>query len=192
MKPWNNRNLTQALKRWRRGDDKALEEMVEEIYPLCCDMVARRLGHRLTPTFTRGDLLHEVLSRLSGMRQRNIQNSAHLHNLIAGMMLSEISDHFRNRNAIKRGGGEVAQIFDESHMSPAKATYYEKLLVDQYINKLAEIDEPSAYMFVFRYLFGESVAEVALRYEVSESTVQRRIRDARVWLHSAINKEASE
>lgn len=191
MTLWNNHNLTQALQRWHAGDDHALDEMVEAIYPLCLEMINRKVGRQLTPTFSRHDLAQMVLQRLPALRGRDINSGTHLHNLIARMVFGEVADHFRSRNAVKRGGGEAAVPFDESWMTPEQAYLYEKIMVHQFIDKYAEINADGAGMFVFHHVFDETYEEIAERYAVSPTTVKRYVKAARLWLLSKMNDDGT-
>ncbi|CAM2010196.1 ECF sigma factor [Acanthopleuribacter pedis] len=178
-----------VLHRWHAGDEAALDVLVETIYPHCLEMIAKRVGPRLTPTFSRHDLAHEVLRNLASMRGRRIESSEHLHNLISRMIYHELADHCKTRQALKRGGGEAAVPFDESWMSPDQAQFYERIMTHQVLERYAEIDSSGAGMFVFYHLFDQGYEEVAERYGVSVSTVKRRIKAARLWLKNQVGSQ---
>ena len=88
-------------------------------------------------------------------------------------------DRYRRHHAAKRGGGEVSYIFDEmwdcaGGENPSE--WVEQQALVECINTfLEELDAESRVLFVRRYWYMDSIADIAGRFGFSESRVKSNL-----------------
>lgn len=103
-------------------------------------------------------------------------------------------DRWRSRNAYKRGGGEVVLALEELQgcvsggETPDKA--YERKLLAQLVNRFLEgLPETERSVFLCRYWYLDSVAEIGKHFHFSESKVTSMLHRTRVKLRRVLEKE---
>lgn len=118
---------------------------------------------------------------------------------ILQMFLAKITrnlslDRFLARTAQKRGGGEIHLVLDElAECLPSSsdvAGEYERKelgqLVGKYINKLPPRDR---IIFLRRYFFTDSIADIATRYHLSENNITVILSRTRKKIKNYLRKE---
>lgn len=103
-------------------------------------------------------------------------------------------DCFRARSTQKRGGGEIHLVLDElaeclaSESDAATEYEFQELgqFIRQFVNRLPDRDRN---IFLRRYFFTESVAEIAVRFGLSENHVMVILSRTRKKLKSHLQKE---
>ena len=94
----------------------------------------------------------------------------------------------RRRLAAKRGGGEVAVPLDEIQV--AAPIPDERILgIHEVLDQLEKEDEMEAAIVKLRFFAGMGNTQVAALLEVSERTVERHWKLAKVWLYRAMNND---
>ena len=86
------------------------------------------------------------------------------------------------------GAGEVAEPLDELHLA-APAPDERILGIHEVLDQLEKEDEMEARIVKLRFFAGMTNAEIAALLEVSERTVERHWKLAKVWLYRAMNDE---
>src|SRR5271165_3566581 len=107
--------ITELLRAWREGDERALEKLTPEVYRELHNaarrcMARERDGHTLQTTA----LINELYLRLSDLREVDWQNRAHFFALCARQMRRILTDQARARHSHKRGDGAQAVSLDEA------------------------------------------------------------------------------
>jgi len=175
--------VTQLLKQWSAGSDAALEKLLPSVYNELRRMAARRLrkeraDHTLQPTA----LVHEVYLRLADQCKVRWQDRAHFFAIAARIMRRVLVDHARRAQAEKRiSSGQKVPL--ELAPPVAKLPNLDLLDLDRALSRLAELDGRQAEVVGLRLFGGLTVEEVARVLEISEATVAREWRMARVWLY---------
>lgn len=118
---------------------------------------------------------------------------------ILQMFLAKITrnlslDRYLSRTAQKRGGGEIHLVLDElAECLPSSsdvAGEYERKelgqLVGKYINKLPPRDR---IIFLRRYFFTDSIADIATRYHLSENNITVILSRTRKKIKNYLRKE---
>jgi RNA polymerase sigma factor (TIGR02999 family) len=175
--------VTRLLMQWSDGkvgayDDlfsvlhRELRQMAEAI------MKSERDDHTLQPTA----LVNEAYLRLVGPVDVQWQGRSQFLAIAAKVMRRILVDYARRRLAGKRissAGKPVSlQDIDEPYV-----TANENLIaLDVALTKLAELDPRQAKVVELRFFGGLSVTETAEELDVSEATVKREWRMARLWL----------
>jgi RNA polymerase sigma factor (TIGR02999 family) len=140
-------------------------------------MNGERAGHPLQTTA----LVNEAYLRLVNWQDARWQNRAHFFGVSAQMMRRILVDVARDKNYLKRGAGAV-QVSLADADSVASARSADLVALDEALNTLAKVDERKARVVEMRFFGGLSVREVAEVLKLSEETVMRDWRLAKVWL----------
>lgn len=182
--------VTQLLKAWSAGDERALEKLTplvyEELHRVAQRlMAAERSGHTLQATA----LVNEVYLRLIDGRQIDWQNRAHFLAVCAQLMRRILVDFARSRRYLKRGGQADHVPFDETLFGgPHRPT--DIVALDDALKALAVIDERKSQVVELRFFGGLSAEETAVILKVSAETVLRDWKLAKLWLVRELREEA--
>jgi RNA polymerase sigma-70 factor (ECF subfamily) len=176
------RQVTQLLQDWRRGDRAALDALMPlveaELHRLARAYMAReRAGHTLQPTA----LVNEAYMRLIGERNMEWQSRAHFIGVAAQLMRFILVDHSRKKRSGKRGGLAQQVTLDDGHAVdlPAGA---DVLALDQALKRLETVDARKSRIAELRFFGGLNVEETAEAMSLSEATIHREWRLARAFL----------
>ena len=191
MSTSDSEHATRLLQRIGKGDAGAAEELFPLVYAELHRLAAslmreQRRDHTLQPTA----LLHEAYVKLvDAPAQSSFESRSHFLAVAAKAMRSVLVDHARSRAAEKRGGAHgrititgVAEVLE--HESP------DLLELDEALTRLTAMDEPLGRIVELRFFGGLSVEETAQVLGVSEPTVVRGWRVARMWLERELAPDA--
>jgi RNA polymerase sigma factor (TIGR02999 family) len=167
--------------RWPDGDPAALEQLVLLVY----DELRRRARsylRRETPgqSIQSAALVHEAYLRMVGRSPRDWQNRAHFFGVAARLMREILVDRTRKIGAAKRGTGAGELPLDEAIGLPHQRSV-DLILLDDALERLAKLDERQCRIFT-----GLSLEETSVALSISEATVSREWRTARLWLRREI------
>jgi RNA polymerase sigma factor (TIGR02999 family) len=135
-------------------------------------------AHTLQPTA----LVHEVCVRLLGAEEpAQWTSKAHLMAIAAKAMRSVLVDHARRGQAEKRGG--AAQRIELDAVEPLiEGRDLELCALDEALVKLAGVDPELAQIVELRFFGGLTIEDAARVMAVSEPTIVRGWRVARLFL----------
>jgi RNA polymerase sigma-70 factor, ECF subfamily len=174
--------VTQLLKAWTTGDQQALEKLTPLVYDQLHRvarhyMFGERSGHTLQTTA----LVNEVYLRLVQCDQMNWQDRAHFFAVSAQLMRRILIDFARARGYQKRGHGAPHISLDDA---PSVGSHSDPNVValDEALRALASVDERKSKVVELRFFGGLSVEETAEVLKVSQETVKRDWKLAKVWL----------
>jgi RNA polymerase sigma factor (TIGR02999 family) len=177
-----NHDVTQLLKAWTAGDERALEKLAPMVYRELHRVAQRcvagqRPGHPLQTT----ELVNEAYLRLVDCGQMNWQDRAHFFAMSAQLMRRILIDFARSRGYQKRGGGVLPLSLDDA---PTVGIEPDKNLIalDDALKELAAVDSRKSKVVELRFFGGLSIKETAEVLKVSVETVVRDWRLAKVWL----------
>lgn len=174
--------LTRLLEAWNRGDRGATETLVSVVYDKLRRMAEaymrrERPGHAWQPA----DLVHETLLRLFEQKKIPGRDRCQFFTFAGGLMRRVLVDHARHSGREKRGGGRVRIPFDDVVRMPGPEP--RALALAEALRDLAAVDPERSEVVRLHFFAGLSVAETAAALHCSESTVTRRWRGAKSWLH---------
>ncbi len=184
--------VTQLLKAWGSGDDKALELLTpvveNELHRMAHRCMARENpGHTLQTTA----LVNEVYLRLVDVHAVNWQDRAHFFAISARMMRRILTDFARSRRYQKRGGGAVQVTLDEALVvAPEKQA--DIMVLDQVLTQFAAFYPRQSQVVELRFYGGLDIQETAEALKISPETVKRDWRFAKSWLLRALSEEKTE
>src|SRR5271157_520025 len=182
--------VTQLLKAWGSGDDKALEQLTpvveNELHRLAHRCMSRENpGHTLQTTA----LVNEVYLRLVDIHSVDWQDRAHFFAISARMMRRILTDFARSRNYQKRGAGAVQVSLDEALVvTPEKDA--DIMALDEALTEFAELYPRQGQVVELRFFGGLEVNETAEALKVSPETVKRDWRFAKAWLLRVMSGDA--
>lgn len=129
-------------------------------------------------------LVHEAYLKLAPYAPDGWIGDEHLLALASRAMRQIVLDHARRRNAGKRGGDERRVSLDLSGLAldDREGRLEEVIMIDQALNRLAEVDPRSAQLTEMRFFGGLSNDEISGVLRLSVRTVEREWRKARAFL----------
>ncbi|MGA9642247.1 MAG: sigma-70 family RNA polymerase sigma factor [Terriglobales bacterium] len=184
--------VTQLLKAWGTGDDKALERLTpvveRELHRMAHYCMARENpGHTLQTTA----LVNEVYLRLVDIQAVDWQDRAHFFAISARMMRRILTDFARSRNYQKRGAGAVQVSLDEGLLvTPGKDA--DLMALDEALTEFAKLYPRQSQVVELRFFGGLEVTEAAEALKISPETVKRDWRFAKSWLLRALSEQPTE
>jgi RNA polymerase sigma factor (TIGR02999 family) len=180
-------DITELLLEWSGGNPDALQRLTPlvygELHRLAHHYLAgERTGHTLQSTA----LVNEAYLRLVQTNRVQWQNRAHFFAVSAQLMRRILVDFARSRQYAKRGGKAPMVPLDD--VAVASEDCAELVALDDALRALAAIDARKAHMVELRFFGGLSVEETAEVLKVSEETVARDWRLAKVWLRRELRR----
>jgi RNA polymerase sigma factor (TIGR02999 family) len=174
--------VTGLLRAWSAGDEEALQKLTPLVYQelhraACRYMAGERSGHTLQATA----LINEVYLRLIDAKSTDWQNRAHFLAVCAQLMRRILTDFARSRRYRKRGGGAAHMPLDEALMVGSEPNG-DLVALDDALNRLTLADERKGRVVELRFFGGLDVKETAEVLKVSQETVMRDWKLAKVWL----------
>lgn len=184
--------VTQLLLEWNGGDGSALDKLLPIVYTelhRVADNYLRRErpGHTLQATA----LINETYLRLVGAQNVQWENREQFFGIAANLMRRVLVDHARGAHAAKRGGNaqnlplEVATLVVQERDENL-------LLLDEALERLADVDSQACRIVELRYFAGLTIDETAELLQLSPTTVKREWAAARAFLHREIGGEPAE
>jgi len=174
--------FTRLLAEWSSGNQSALEELApivyDELRKLASDYMRReRPNHMLQATA----LVNEAYLRLMGRHNVSCYTRAEFFAIAAQVMRRVLVDFARGQRRVKRGdGAALLSLDDASILSDERAE--QLIAINDALDGLTAFDPRKGKVFELRYFAGMSVEEVAQVIGVSEVTVARDWKIAKLWL----------
>ncbi len=183
-RPTSGNDVTQLLKRWRKGSRDAESELMERVQGELRRLAAGYLRHdRAGRTLQPTAVVNEAFIRLLPQRGVSWENRAHFFGIAAKMMRRVLVDHARRKRAIKRDAGPGEPVSISGVPSPAReADPVDVLALHTALSALADLDQRQAEIVEMRFFAGLTVEEIAEVLEVSPATVKREWATAKLWL----------
>ena len=171
------------------GSAAASEQLFAALYAelhRLADLQLRRIGPDLSLGTT--TLLHEAYLDLAGREGVRFPDRARFLSYAARAMRALIIDYARRARAKKRGGGAFEiTLTDDAAPTPAGNEAAELERLSTALDELAGLDPALAQLVDLHFFCGYTFAEVGEMRGVSERTVQRDWRKARIVLHHALD-----
>ena len=185
-------NITLLLNEWKSGDETA----IDRLFPYVYDELKRqarnylnreRANHTLQPTA----LVHEVYLRLVNLNQIKWDDRSHFYAISATIMRRILVDHAREIAADKRGG-VMQQISLENLQISNEQKAMDLLELEEALTKLGEIEERKVRVIEMNFFGGLNQKEIAEVLQMTEKTVQRDLKFAKLWLYRELSQNGSQ
>lgn len=181
--------ITHLLLRWTDGEREAAEHLM----PLVYDEL-RQIAHRVfrqerrDHTLQATALVHEVYLKLTKRTDVRWESRTQFYGLAACMMRRALVDHSREREYLKRGGGQEKVALDEAR-DTVELRPESLIALDDALKDLARHDAQKALIVELRFFGGLSVDQTAECVGLSPRSVAREWRVARAQLYRALDTE---
>jgi RNA polymerase sigma factor (TIGR02999 family) len=178
--------VTRILQAVEEGDPRAADQLLpvvyEELRRLSHALMAKGLpGNTLQPTA----LVHEAYLRLVGDTDPGWNSRGHFFAAAAHAMRRILVEQARRKAADKHGGGRQRLNANDVDL-PIQPPSDDVLALDEALERLRSQDQRKAEVVMLRYFAGLTIEETAKVLGVSEATVERDWRFARVALYSQL------
>lgn len=180
--------ITSLLRRWRRGNGEAFDELLPLVYGELRRLAARGRSapdDTLRPTA----LVHEAYLRFED-QGGSYEDRTHFFAAAALAMRRLMIDHARSGSRRKRGGEAVRVELDEE-VAGGGGPATDVLALDQALERLGTLDERKARIVQLRFFGGLTYEETAEVVGLSPATVGRELRFAKAWLARELGSGAS-
>ena len=186
--------ITSLLLDWRDGDLTAYEQLVPLVYDQLHRIAQRQMSkERREHTLQPSALVNEAFMRLIDYDQVNWQNRQHFFSLAAKMMREVLVNYAVSRTRQKRGGTRQRVTLDETLVgNPTGVIALDDLLaINEALEQLGQEDERCARVVELMFFGGLTEKETADELGVSDRTVKREWRYARLWLRRQLTSSRS-
>jgi len=175
-------DITVLLRRWRQGDQTALEHLMPLVYPRLKEIAEGFGRDRAASSGLHATaLVNEAFLRLVKQGRANLEGREHFFNLAALVMRQILTDSARSRLSLKRGGAfKRVPLHDE--MQWVSVASEEILDLNAALDELAAFDARKVNVVELRYFLGCTADEAAEILGLSKATVDREAEVARAWL----------
>ncbi|MEE8524388.1 MAG: ECF-type sigma factor [Thermoanaerobaculia bacterium] len=190
--PLDAPGVTDLLADWAQGDQEAGAKVLPAVYGELRRLASQQLSQeRRRVTLETHDLIHEAFLRLIDQHRVEWQSRGHFFAIAAQMMRRVVIDNARRRAYGKRGGNVRRVALDElPDLSPQRGP--DLLALDAALDELQAVDPELSRIVELRFFGGFKHAEIAELYGQSKTTVRRRWRLAKAWLHRNLNGEVAD
>ena len=174
--------VTQLLRAWREGDERALEKLMPLVYEELHRLARRYMaGERPGHTLQTSALVNEAYLRLVDVKNVNWQDRAHFFGVSAQLMRRILVDFARSRRSLKRGG-EILTVSLEEGSIASLDKGADVVALDDALKTLAAMDARRIRVVELRFFGGLNAQETAAVLKVSAETVLHDWKLAKVWL----------
>ncbi|MHC4990985.1 MAG: ECF-type sigma factor [Planctomycetota bacterium] len=181
---------TRLLREAGAGSEQAAAELLPLVYKELRALAQSHLNHeRNDHTLQATALVHEAYLRLIDGKGVQPRDRDHFFALAAQAIRRILVDHARARRRHKRGGNRTRIVLDDVLQTLQARPGFDLLLLDDALERLAEIDPQYARIVEMRFFGGSTMEEIATLLGVSLRTVERDWRVARAWLYRELSEE---
>jgi RNA polymerase sigma factor (TIGR02999 family) len=175
-------DVTQLLRAWSEGDERALEKLMPLVYEELHRLARRYMaGERPGHTLQTSALVNEAYLRLVEVKSLNWQNRAHFFGVSAQLMRRILVDFARSRRSLKRGGETLTVSLEEGSIV-SRPRGADVVALDDALKTLAAMDLRRSRVVELRFFGGLSAEESAEVLKVSPETILHDWKLAKVWL----------
>ena len=178
--------ITTLLQAAGAGDRSAADRAFALLYADLQRLARSRLRDAELTLLDTTALVHESYLRLQAVEGVVFPDRHHFMGYAAKVMRTVVIDVVRARQAERRGGGAVAVTMDTGLLDTLTVHDDEVLRVHEALDELAVLEPRLAQVVELRYFGGQSEADIAAMLNVTERTVQRDWRKARLFMAVAL------
>jgi len=179
--------ITKALQAIANGERGAAEELLPLVYDEMKELAHGRLRKVAKGgTIQTTDLVHESWMRLVKGDHADFESRRHFYGAAARAMRNILVEQARRKGRHKHGGDRKRLDVDEIDI-PIEMPSEDVLALHEALESLRRLDKRKCDVVMLRYFAGLTIEETAKVLNISEPTVKRDWRFARVLLHEQLN-----
>ena len=189
-------DVTELLAKVRIGDTRAEGDLLQLVYGHLRQR-ARSLLSRETPNSAGGSstLVHDVYLKLFRSKSPlNCIDRTHFYVVACRAMRRVIIDKVRQKRAHRRGGGQVNLSLDDggSQTRPSGTSVEQVIAIGEVCDRLAATKPLLEQIIQLHFFGGMTIAEIADVLELSQSTIENRLRLAKAFLHRELTRSPNQ
>lgn len=193
----SDQGITTLLNELDGGDEQAFSRLIEKVYDelriIARNRMRRRFGERVDGlTMQPTGLTNEVVVKLLN-QHKGWENTEHFFAIATRLMMQQLADYSRQKNAQKRGHGNRGVSLESANEPAVDAASgqadEEAHSVMKAIEQLHELDARKAEVVTLHVICSLPLPKVASLIGVSVPTVERDWRFAKAWLASRIDED---
>ena len=181
-RPEQKTEITLLLRKWKAGDEQALDELVPIVRADLFRRARRYLaGERAGHSMRSSDIVQEAWLRLLRHKHLSYESRSDFYPLASTVMRHVLVDHARRQRAARRGGG-LKQVSLGEAGTIRSEPFDDVLALDEALEKLAVEDRRKTAILDMYYFGGMTIEEIATALGLAPSTVhkQKAMAEARV------------
>ncbi len=193
----SDENLTLLIAATRKGDERAREQLFAIVYEEIREIARRSRfagadGETMQPTALANEAYLFFQDRFPRAPTDNRENRETFFRTVALAMRTILRDHWRKKNALKRGGGAAPFGYDGNDPVDAGGDCefgsIDFLQLDEALDRLRVYNERWHDVVMHRYFAGRSIEETAELMGIGSTTVKTEWRVARAWLQRELGE----
>jgi RNA polymerase sigma factor (TIGR02999 family) len=185
MTPARSPQITELLRAWSAGNQSAVGQIIELVYPELHRIARKHLYHeRPEHSIQATALVNEAYLRLVNIRRVQWKDRAHFLAVGARIMRRILVDYARARPHVART--ELTET-----LAIAPELDLDLVLLDQALQALAEFDPRKAQVVEMKFFGGLTAEEIGAVLNVSPQTVHRDWSLAKAWLVHEMEHEGN-
>ncbi|MFT3790090.1 MAG: ECF-type sigma factor [Rudaea sp.] len=181
-------SVTGLIQAANGGDADALRRLFARVYDELKRLARIQLAKAGGQTLNTTGLVHEAYLKLAQPGERGLQDSEHFFSLAARAMRQIVIDRARAQVTAKRGGAQREVVdFDAAFDVAGGDLGPEALLrLNEALDRFASDEPRLAQLVELRFFAGLELEQIAVLQQVSERTLNRDWRRAKVRLYLAL------
>ena len=182
-------DLRELLSRADQADTQAADELFGLLYGELRRLAEHHL-HRGGGNLTLGTttLVHDAYLSMTGTKEASFPDRARFFAYASRAMRGLVVDYARRRQAKKRGRDFEITLVEDEVPNPDEPAGQELDTLNDALGQLAVVDPELAELVDLHFFGGFAFGEIAELRNVSERTVQRDWKKARLFLHRALRE----
>src|SRR5580693_1642935 len=174
--------ITNLLKAWGGGDEAALAQLTDHVYPELRLMARRYMKNEVPGNSLQATVLvHEVYLRLVDVTNVEWQARAQFFAIAAQMMRRILVDAARGRGSRRSDGIPLKVSLDETAIL-APESDRSILALEEALTAFSQVAPRQAKVVELRYFGGLTEEEIVTALKISQRTVRRDWDLAKAWL----------
>jgi RNA polymerase sigma factor (TIGR02999 family) len=176
--------INEQIKQWCSGNRQIEDELITKLYPYIHQIARKQFKSKDVTALQTTEIINEAFINLRIQKSTDILNKQHFLALISKIIRNVSIDHYRSESRIKRGGTKRNLTLDRMAdflESPCEIND-DILSLDELLTELESVDVFAAQVVECKIFGGLTIPEMSKVLAVSESTVSRNWKFARLWL----------
>lgn len=184
-------SVTMLIDAANGGDAEALRRLFARVYDELKRLAHIQLGRAGGQTLNTTGLVHEAYLKLAQPGERGLTDREHFFSLAARAMRQIVIDRARAQIAEKRGGAQRDLVDIDAAFDVASGELGPEALLrlNEALDHFAAEEPRLARLIELRFFAGLGLDQIAVLQQVSERTLNRDWRQAKVRLYLALNPD---
>jgi len=187
---WDTQPITGWLHAARDGDDEALGELFEAVYPLLHRMASARPGVHKARALSPTTLVNELYLKIRDSVALDVEDRHHFYATCSRAMRFIVADFARAAMSKKRGGEYDHCAYTQALAAQPDRTQ-ELLDIHAALDELDQLDTRLRELVEMKFYGGLTYAEIGALHERSERSIKRDWQKARAFLKARAGRAST-